>query len=284
MSSQTSKILFIGAGAWSSKVTKIIQEQDSNIEVQVISARNFLALSENSPQYFSALHDNELVWITTNPSLQCKVLRKFGKVKTKIILEKPIAQTQLELLEIKEAICTSTSEIYLSQPWIYSDVWNKTLKLFFEKESINKIVFEMGDNRIRTDIAPGLDWLPHELYFATSIAEQFKAKDSEIEVEILNYSPERISAKIKIGGRLNLKIESGLFSTKIAQAFGFANQDLVVTSNFVTGEIMSLDGVSANSEVLPTNLSILNMITQFRSNSPNLNWGLIFKLYSCFLR
>lgn len=284
MSSQTSKILFIGAGTWSSKVTKIIQEQDSNIEVQVISARKFLALSENSPQYFSALHDNELVWITTNPSLQCKVLRKFGKVKTKVILEKPIAQTQLELLEIKEAICTSTSEIYLSQPWIYSDVWNKTLKLFFEKESINKIVFEMGDNRIRSDIAPGLDWLPHELYFATSIAEQFKAKDSEIEVEILNYSPERISAKIKIGGRFNLKIESGLFSTKVVQAFSFANQDLVVTSNFVTGEIMSLDGVSANSEVLPTELSILNMITQFRSNSPNLNWGLIFKLYSCFLR
>jgi hypothetical protein len=284
MSSQTSKVVFVGAGTWSSKVSRIIQQQDSNIEVQVIGARNFLALSDDSPEYFSAPHDNEFVWITTNPSLQCEVLRKLGKVKTKVILEKPIARTQFELQEIKEAICTSASEIYLSQPWVYSDIWSKTLNLFFEKESVNKIVFEMGDNRIRSDITPGLDWLPHELYFTTSIAEQFKAKDFEIDVEILSYSPERISANIKIGSKLDLEIRSGLFSTKIAQASGFANQTLVVTSNFVTGEIKTLEGVNVESEVFPTDLSILNMISQFRTNSPNLNWNLIFKLYSCFLR
>jgi hypothetical protein len=284
MSSQTSKVVFVGAGTWSSKVSRIIQQQDSNIEVQVIGARNFLALSDDSHEYFSAPHDNEFVWITTNPSLQCEVLRKLRKVKTKVILEKPIARTQFELQEIKEAICTSASEIYLSQPWVYSDIWSKTLEMYFKKESVSKIVLEMGDNRIRSDITPGLDWLPHELYFATSIAKQFKAKDSEIEVEILDYSPERISANIKIGSRLHLEIKSGLFSTKIAQASGFAHKDLVFTSNFVTGEIKSLKGICVNSEVLPTDLSILNMITQFRSNSPNLDWSLIFKLYSCFLR
>jgi hypothetical protein len=283
MSSQTSKILFIGAGVWSAKVSKIIHEQDPNLEVQVIGAREFLDWSDNSSEYRNALHGNEFVWITTNPSSQSKVLTKLKNIKTKVILEKPIAQNHFELQEIKDAISCSSSDIYLSQPWTYSEIWKKSLFLLSENKSLNKILFKRGDYKVRSDIAPGIDWIPHEIYLVASLVEQYATKNSEVEVEVSSYSPKRISLNVKIGTRLYLEIESGLFPVRIAQASGFANQDLIMTSNFLTGEIKYLETIGVQTELLPTDSSILNMIRHFQSNSPNLNWSLIFKLYSSFL-
>lgn len=284
MPSQTSKILFIGAGAWSTKVSRILQEQDPNIEVQIISARNFLVLSGNSSEYLAAFDEFEFIWITTNPILQNMVLKNLRIVKTKVIIEKPLALNNFELLEMKEVISISNSEIYLSQPWTHSDIWKKFLRFLTDLKSINKIEFVRGDNKMRPDFAPGVDWIPHDFYLVASLAEIYEIDDSEVHIAILNNSPERISADIKFDSRLRILIDSGIFPTRIAQASGFANQKLVLTTNFVTGEIECLEEVSAFSDVLPSDTTIMNMIRHFRSNSPNLNWDLVFKLYSSILR
>jgi predicted dehydrogenase len=276
-------ILFIGDGEWSSKVSRIILQQDPNFHAEIVGARHFLSVSETSSMYINALHNIEFVWIATNTSLQAKVLEKLKTIKTKVVLEKPIAQTSTELMELKSTIFNSASDVYLSQPWTYSDIWKKFSSLLEQKNSVNKIVIFRGDNRFRSDVTPGLDWIPHDLYLIASVIGQFEIDTSQVDVEIASHTSENISIVIKAGSRICAEINSGFYPTRIAQISGYSDEDLIMTGDFLSGEVKCRENGGETLEVLPTEHSLLNMIRHYQKNSPNLNWDLIFKLYSAIL-
>jgi hypothetical protein len=273
-------ILFIGDGVWSSKVSRIILKQDPNLHTEIVGARHFLSLSDASSVYINALHKNEFIWIATNPSLQIKVLEKLETIKTKIILEKPIARSNTELMELKSTISNSASDIYLSQPWTYSDIWRKFSILLEQKNSVNKIVTFRGDDNFRSDVTPWLDWIPHDLYLIASVIGQFEIDISHVDIEVMSHSLENISIVIKVGSKVRAEINSGFYPTRIAQLSGYSDQDLIMTADFLSGEVKCLELGGETSEVLPTEYSLLNMIRHYQKNSPNLNWDLIFELYS----
>jgi hypothetical protein len=277
------KILFIGDGEWSSKASRIILHQDPSILTEIISARQFLISSECSSDYIRTLHSNEIVWIATNPCLQAQVLKKLENIRTKVVLEKPIARNYGELIEIKNLISNCASDIYLSQPWTYSDIWKRFLSLLVQKNSVNKVVIFRGDNKFRSDMTPGLDWIPHDLYLVASIVGQFEINASQVNIEVMSYSSEKISIAIKIGSRICAEINSGFYPTRIAQISGYSDLDLIMTGDFLSGEVKCPEIQGETLEVLPTEYSILNMIKDYQKNAPNVNWDLIFKLYSGIL-
>jgi len=283
MRSPKSKILFVGDGDWSAKVSKLILNQDPSTSVEIIGARDFLTGRVGSPSYVNALHSTDFIWVATNPGMQLNVLKKLKNINAKIILEKPLARSYPELMEIKEAISNSTSEIFLSQPWTYSDLWKRYITLLVEKNSVNRIVIFRGGDNFRSDFNSILDWIPHDLYLIASLAEEFKVTASQVEIEVLSKTSKNISVNFKLGNIYSVEVNSGYHLSRIAQIFGYSDLDLKITGDFLGGEVKFLNINEETLEILPTESSILNMIEHYRRDSPNLNWDLILKLYSGIL-
>jgi predicted dehydrogenase len=284
MLSQKSKVLLVGVGDWSAKVSRVIEEQNPNLQIQIMSAREFLSQTQSAIEDFVKSQKIELIWITTNPGLQIEVLGKLKSLKCKVILEKPIARNCKELIEIEDAISSSKSEVYLSQPWTYSDIWTHFLDLLGQKGEVDRVVMSRGDNKSRTDISPGVDWIPHDLYLIASIAQKFSIHASEVELISVNQTLERISATVNIGERYSVEIAAGHFPSRIAEVAAYSNLGLMIKLDFLTGEIESRETNGDTLLMLPTGNSLDKMLNHYLTNSMKSDWKIILKLYSSVLQ
>jgi len=280
MNSQTESILFIGHGEWSQKVSNIIVASGSRLEPVVISARNFLATEKQALPEGRNLEDFTFIWITTFPDLQLKILEKLQDLNSKIILEKPIALTLEDIQQLSSIIPKMKSSVYLSQPWTFSKLWDSASTQIvknFENLEIN--AFRVGELE-RARISPCLDWSPHDLYLLASL---MRAKELGIEsLELLSSrgSSKEILLDYQVGETVRVNLQAGKSDSRRAYWRISVDDQYRLEIDFDAKKITNKEGSGEITEEFDSDNPVMNMLNNYRTYSSDVNWDLIFRLYS----
>ena len=151
------------------------------LEITIISARDFLDFEESSIS--SEFSRYQLVWIASRPELQISILGKLTGLKSKIVLEKPIATNKQTWNKLNEVLLQSSSRIFYSQPWTYSNIWKKCLEEIINLNLPISIDIHKSGEENREIFSGAQDWLPHDLFLFEDLLEKL-----EIPVENLEFS------------------------------------------------------------------------------------------------
>jgi len=280
MNSQTESILFIGHGEWSQKVSNIIVESGSRLEPIIISARDFLATEKQALPEGRNLEDFNFIWITTFPDLQLKILEKLQGSNSKIILEKPIALTLEDIQQLCSIIPKMKSSVYLSQPWTFSKLWESAstnIVRNFENLEIN--AFRVGELE-RARISPGLDWSPHDLYLLASLMQAKELGIESLELLASRGSSEEVLLDYQVGETVRVNIQAGRSDCRRAFWRILVDDQNRLEIDFDAKKITKKEGSGEITEEFDSDNPIMNMLENFQTHSSDINWDLIFRLYS----
>lgn len=95
--------------------------------------------------------------------MQVKIIRllvAFPNIK--IIVEKPIVTNQISNQEILE-LFSEQSNLFISRPWNFSQLWLKFKENLLNSEYISKIEITHSGEIVRDYISPPQDWLHHDI-------------------------------------------------------------------------------------------------------------------------
>jgi hypothetical protein len=203
-------IVIIGEGAWSSKISKILLEQDHNLEIIKYSARDFILKSK---QQVSKIASNHILWITTTPDLQFDVLRKIEDFNCKVILEKPLATNFSKLEELLEFIPSIKPDLFLSEPWGYSQIWNKIKTNIESLPKPISIKIKRGGPVMRTYMSPVFDWMYHDLGLISELISNY---NKSLSIRSSFKDVNNMSFNLTIPDEITIDISIGYFLEKIA--------------------------------------------------------------------
>jgi predicted dehydrogenase len=284
MNSQTESILFIGHGEWSKKLSKIIVSSGSRLKPVVISARNFLSTEEKALPEGQTLEDFNFIWITTFPELQLKILEKLQDINSKIILEKPIALTLEDVKQLQSVIPKVKSSVYLSQPWTFSKLWESaSAQILRNHEDLEIDALRVGELQ-RERIFPSLDWLPHDLYLLASLMQSKELENESLKLLSSRGSPKEICLDYQVGENMRVNLQAGKSASRRAYwHISVANQ-IRLEIDFDSKRITKSEGVGEIIEEFDSDNPIMNMLENYRASSSDVNWDLIFRLYSEAIR
>ena len=280
MNSQAESILFIGSGEWSQKVSDIIVASGSRLEPVVISARDFLATEKQALPKGRNLEDFNFIWITTFPDMQLKILEKLQSLDSKIVLEKPIALTLEDIQKLRSIIPKMKSSVYLSEPWTFSKLWESASNQILRNYKDSEINALRVGNLKRKKISPGLDWLPHDLYLLASLMQ---AKDLGMEsLELLSSrgSSEEVLLDYQVGETVRVNLQAGKSDSRRAYWRIMVDDQNRFEIDFDSRTITKKDGNGEIAEEFASDNPVMNMLENFRTHSSDVNWDLIFRLYS----
>ena len=280
MNSQTESILFIGHGEWSRKVSSIIVASGSRLEPVVISARDYLDNERAALPKGMNLEDFKFIWITTFPDVQLDILKKLRGLKSKIILEKPLALTIEDIQQLTAIIPKMKSLVYLSQPWTFSNLWESArtqISGYLEDLEIHSV--RQGELQ-REVISPGLDWLPHDLYLLASLMQSKGLKNDELNLLALRGSSTQVFLDYQLGAYVRLSLKAGKSETRRANWSISANAQALLEIDFDSKRITKKDGNVDLIENFDSDNPIINMLESYGAYDSDVNWGLILKLYS----
>jgi len=280
MNSQAEAILFIGSGEWSQKVSNIIVASESSLEPVVISARNFLATEKQTLPEGRNLEDFNFIWITTFPDLQLKILEKLQGLNSKIILEKPIVLTLEDIQQLCSIIPKMKSSVYLSQPWTFSKLWESTSKQILRNYKDIEINAHRVGNLERERISPGLDWLPHDLYLLASLMQAKELGIESLELLSSRGSSEEVLLDYQVGKNVRVNLQAGKSDSRRAYWRIMVDDQNCFEIDFDSRTITKKDGDGEIAEEFVSDNPVMNMLENFRTHSSNVNWDLIFRLYS----
>lgn len=280
MNSQTESILFIGHGEWSRKVSDIVVTSGSKLKPVVISARDFLSAEKQALPEGLLLEDFNIIWITTFPEMQLKILEKLQDLNSKIILEKPIAITLEDIKLLQSIIPRVKSSVYLSQPWTFSKLWESaTTQILENLEYLEINAVRVGELE-RTRISSSLDWLPHELYLLASLMHSTGLKDEFLKLLSSRGSSKEISLDYQVGNDIKVNFQAGKSDHRRA-CWRISVADLVILEiDFDTKKVIKTDGPEKITEEFDSDNPIMNMLENYLVYDSAVNWDLIFRLYS----
>ena len=280
MNSQTESILFIGHGEWSRKVSNIIVASGSTLKPVVISARDFLSTEKQALPKGVLLEDFNIIWITTFPKMQLKILEKLQDLNSKIILEKPIAITLEDIEQLQSIIPKVKSSVYLSQPWTFSKLWESaTTQILENLEYLEIDALRVGELE-RTRISPSLDWLPHELYLLASLMQSTGLKDEFLKLISSRGSSKEISLDYQVGNDVRVNLQAGNSDHRRAYWRISGADRVILEIDFDTKKVVKTDGPAKITEEFDSDNPIMNMLENYRKYNSAVNWDLIFRLYS----
>ena len=280
MNSQTESILFIGHGEWSRKVSEIIVTSGSRLKPIVISARDFLSTEKQALPKGLLLEDFNIIWITTFPEMQLKILEKLQDLNSKIILEKPIALTLEDIKQLHSIIPRVKSSVYLSQPWTFSKLWESaTTQILENLEYLEIDALRVGELE-RTRISPSLDWLPHELYLLASLMQSTGLRDEFLKLLSSRGSSKEISLDYQVGNDMRVNLQAGMSDHRRAYWCISVAGQTILEIDFDSKKIIKTDGAEKITEELDSDNPIMNMLENYREYNSAVNWDLIFRLYS----
>lgn len=210
MKYSSKSIVIIGEGAWSSKISKILLEQDHNLEIIKYSARDFILKSK---QQVSKIASNHILWITTTPDLQFDVLRKIEDFNCKVILEKPLATNFSKLEELLEFIPSIKPDLFLSEPWKYSQIWNKIKTNIESLPKPISIKIKRGGPVMRTYMSPVFDWMYHDLGLISELISNY---NKSLSIRSSFKDVNNMSFNLTIPDEITIDISIGYFLEKIA--------------------------------------------------------------------
>ena len=122
----------------------------------------------------------DLIWITSTPQNQIVILEQLKQFKKKIVLEKPIVTKESEIGVLQEIIYSSQSQIFLSEPWTFSRLWQETKEILLTMDGDLAIQTKRGGILLRPGFPAEIDWGPHDLYLLYDYAHDMGAKISNI--------------------------------------------------------------------------------------------------------
>ena len=136
-----SKLIIIGSGKWPLKIQTVLNQSNSSLQIDVISARKFLESPKFAPSHIST---DSIIWIATRPDTQLKILEKLKQVDKKIIIEKPVVVNMSQLETLKLLLAETKNDIFPSEPWKYSEIWAETRRILNNNSESVKIRIERG--------------------------------------------------------------------------------------------------------------------------------------------
>ena len=280
MNSQTESILFIGHGDWSKKVSNIINTSGSRLKPVVISARNFLNTGKQALPEGLILEDIKLIWITTFPDMQLRILEKLQDLNSKIILEKPIALTLEGIKQLHSILPKVKSSVYLSQPWTFSKLWESASKqILSSNEDLEIDALRVGELQ-RERISPSLDWSPHELYLLASLMQSRELGNESLKLLSSKGSSKEICLDYQVGENMRVNLQAGNSVSRRAYWRISVAGRIILQIDFDTKKIIKTDGAEKITEEFDSDNPIMNMLENYRENNSTVNWNLIFRLYS----
>jgi predicted dehydrogenase len=160
-------IAVIGQGVWGKKLTQSIQKASIQNQVELISSRVFLS---NTPE-----RTFDVIWIAGRPGSQAKILEIAQSISNLVILEKPLGATLNDFLRVEELIRGANSNIDLSMPWCYSNIWlNLKERIKYWDLKGASLTFQRSGPVAHTYISPVEDWIPHDIYLASDILPSYE--------------------------------------------------------------------------------------------------------------
>jgi len=280
MNSQTESILFIGNGEWSRKVSNILVASESRLKPVVISARDFLNTEKLPLPEGRILEDFNLIWITTFPEMQLKILEQLQDLSSKIILEKPIALTLEDIKQLHSIIPKVKSSVYLSQPWTFSKLWESAFtQIVRNSENLAINAFRVGELE-RASISPSLDWSPHDFYLLASLMQAKQLGIESLKLLSSRGSSKEISLDYQIGEDVRVNLQAGKSDSRRAYWRISVDDQNRLEIDFDSTKITKKERAGEISEEFDSDNPIMNMLENFRTCSSDVNWDLIFRLYS----
>jgi len=280
MNSQTESVLFIGHGEWSQKVSNIIVASGSRLKPVVISARDFLSTEKQALPEGLILEDFNFIWITTFPDLQIKILEKLRDLNSKIVIEKPIALTLAHIEQLNSILPKIRSSVYLSQPWTFSKLWvSASRQILREHENLEICALRVGELE-RKMISPSLDWIPHELYLLASLMHSKELGNESLKLLSSRGSSKEIYLDYQVGEDMTVNLQSGKSSSRRAYWRISVADQIRLEIDFDSKRIKAREGVREITEEFDSDNPIMNMLENYRAFSSDVNWDLIFRLYS----
>ena len=280
MNSQTESILFIGNGEWSRKVSNILVASESRLKPVVISARNFLSTEKQALPEGWILEDFNFIWITTFPDMQLKILEKLQGLNSKIILEKPIALTLKDIQQLSSIIPKMRSSVYLSQPWTFSKLWESaSTQIVRNSGNLEINAFRVGGLE-RARISPSLDWSPHDLYLLASLIQAKELGIESLELLSSRGSSKEVLLDYQVGEAVRVNLQAGKSDSRRAYWRISVDDQNRLEIDFDSRTITKRGGKGEVAEEFDSDNPIMNMLENFRTHSSDVNWDLIFRLYS----
>lgn len=149
------------------------------LEITIVGARDFLKHDEGT--IGSEMSRYELIWIASIPELQLSILRKLINLKSRIVLEKPIATNKQSWNELNEVVLLSSSSIFYSQPWTYSKIWEKSIQEISNLSLPISINIYRSGKEDREIYSGAQDWLPHDLYLLEDLLKKINTLVGSLE-------------------------------------------------------------------------------------------------------
>ena len=280
MNSQTESILFIGQGEWSRKVSNIIVESGTRLKPVVISARNFLSTGKHALPEGCVFEDFRFIWITAFPEMQLKILEQLQDLNSKIILEKPIALTLEDIKQLHAIMPKVKSSVYLSQPWTFSKLWESASKQILKSHKELEICALRVGELQREKISPSLDWLPHELYLLASLMQSREFENEYLKLLSSKGSSKEICLDYQVGKDVKINLQAGKSASRRAHWRILAADQIRLEIDFDSKRVTRWEGLGEITEEFNSDNPIINMLENYWGSSSNVNWDLIFRLYS----
>ena len=230
MNKQSTKLLLVGKGQWSKKISDALNHNLEDVGIDVIQSRAL-----NLGNFKKKVSQSTHVWFCCRPDNQAFLLNEISEYLGTIILEKPLGETIDDFRKIRTYLA-SNRRISLSRVWSYSEIWQEWLQI--AKGIVpNKIEIQRGDSRVREWLNPIIDWYAHDIYLLSEWLgidlcniEDFERLGDDLQ----------LTAKFRIR-ELGTKVEftCGRFEAgRVARWDIYINKDTLYTLNFTEGLIL----------------------------------------------
>jgi hypothetical protein len=168
----------------------------------------------------------------------------------------------------------------LSQPWTFSKLWESaSTQILRNNEKVEIDALRVGELQ-RERIFPSLDWVPHDLYLLASLLHS-----KELEIESLKLLSSRGSSKeirldYQVGKDLRVNLQAGKSDSRRAYWRISVADQILLEIDFDSKRIVKREGVGVITNEFNSDDPIMNMLGNYRECGSDVNWDLIFRLYS----
>ena len=226
------RVLLLGKGAWSNKVSAALSRQKLVSDCIIESARNFEAEGDLNLETF------DLLWIATTPALQLKILRKIQNFNGIIVLEKPIGSDFAEFSQARKLILESGLKVFLSQPWSYS-YHGEIQEIVTKNKHFSELSIVRSGDTLREYINLWLDWSPHDLLMLAKYYPFESVVSSQL-TPAINSGAKRLELELSTGAKVF--IQAGFSEEKRSEwTFQFEDDRALKVNLFSQNEIKNED-------------------------------------------